>query len=101
MVSRQPDTLSVTYRQKGTYSDGNYTPGLEVTHLIKGRKEANGQGQMIRDDNGAQIVYTWTFYCKPQTFEAPHGSVAVLNYGEWAGTVKRQSNGQLGTQIWL
>lgn len=102
MVERHPDTLSITYRKPGTYdTDGDFTPGIEVTQLIKGRAEANGQGSMIRTPDGAQIVYSWTFWCKPQKFEAPHGSVAVLNYGAWAGTVKRQSNAQLHTQIWM
>ncbi len=98
---RYPDTLVLTYQEDGTFSSGNYTAGDEVIETIKGRAEANGKGDLIRTEDGAQIIYDYMFYCDKQDFTAPFGSNANLNSGQWTGTVKRHANHQTTAQIWL
>ncbi len=98
---RYPDTLVLNWQQDGTFSSGNYTSGLSVTKVVAGRKEANGKGVLVSTEDGKQIVYDYMFYCKKQDFTAPFNAVAVINAGEWTGTVKRHANHQTGGQIWL
>ena len=97
---RYPHTLTLTWQLDGTFSEGDYTPGSEVTETVQGRAEPNGKGGFIRTEDGAQVVYDYTFYSDKQTFQAPYGAMASLDTG-WSGTVKRQANHQTGTQIWL
>ncbi len=98
---RYPDTLVLTWQKDGTFSSGDYTAGSTVTKTIEGRKEANGKGNLVRTQDGAQIVYDYMFFCERQEFTAPYNSGANLNSGEWTGTLKRQANHQTTTQIWL
>ncbi len=98
---RYPDELVLTWQKDGSYVSGHYVAGDETTETIKGRAEPNGKGQLITTEDGAQIVYDFTFYCDLQAFTAPFGAAANLNTGQWTGTVKRQANHQTGTQIWL
>lgn len=100
---RYPHTLIVTYKGETTFVDGMPVAGSDVEKTITGRAEANGQGNMVRTEDGAQIVYNWSFYSLP-TDEVPYGATAELKEGTdtlWTGTVKRHAPGQKTSQIWL
>ena len=103
MVSRFPDTIVITWKSDGTYTDltGDYTAGTTITKTVTGRKEPNGGGRLIALEDGGQIVYNWLFICKKQDFTAPINADVSINSGEWTGKVKRQVNDQTGTRIWL
>lgn len=99
---RYPDTLVVTWTGDGSFGTaGNYTAGSTVSKTIEGRAEANGKGNLIRTNDGAQIVYDYMFYSEKQDFQAPFGASADLNSGKWKGTVKHHVNSQVKTRIWL
>ena len=97
---RYPHTLTLTWQLAGAFSEGDYTPGSEVTETVEGRAEQNGKALFIRTEDGATIIYEYAFYADRQNFQAPYGATATLDTG-WSGTVKGQANHQTGTQIWL
>ena len=104
MVERYPHTLAVQYTLPGSYdSDGDYQIGTAVDQEITGRAEANSKGDLIRLEDGSQIVYSWVFYCEPIDYDIPYGAAATLthNTGTWRGTIKRSAVNQRGTQIWV
>jgi len=101
---RYPHTLTVEWDTTGDFNaSGHWEPGTAVSHDIEGRAEANGKGNLVRTDDGAQIVYDWSFYTGTITIDIPHGAEATLvhNTGTWEGTVKRAAVNQKGVQIWL
>ncbi len=101
---RHPNILTVNWELPGDFnSTGHWVPGTTVSHDIEGRAEANGKGNLVRTDDGAQIVYDWSFYTGPIDIDIPYGAEAELvhNTGTWEGTVKRAAVNQKGTQIWL
>jgi hypothetical protein len=102
---RYPHILTVSWNEPTTFdSHGMPVAGDSVSHTIRGRAEANGKGSLVRTDDGAQIVYDWSFFSLPVSFQVPFGAKVVLSEGEktiWEGTVKRQASGQKTSQIWL
>ncbi len=102
---RYPHILEVSWKTETTFdATGLPIEGTAVSHDIEGRAEANGKGNLVRTEDGAQIVYDWTYFCDRQAFEAPFGAEATLKEdgtAVWSGTVKRHANWQKGTQIWL
>ena len=104
MVERYPHTLVLNWSSDGSYdSDGDYSPGDSQELSIDGRAEANGKGELIKLEDGSQIMYAWTFFCQPSETEPPFGAKATLthNTGTWIGTVKRAAINQRGMQIWV
>lgn len=98
---RYPDSLVITYREDGTFTDGDYTVGTAVSHTVDGRAEVNSKGNLIKTNDGAQIMYDYMFYSEKQEFTAPFGALVDLNSGEWTGTVKNHVNSQVKSRIWL
>lgn len=102
---RYPHTLAVSWQTDGGFNDdtGNYEPGESETLTIGGRAEANGKGNLIRTEDGAQIVYDWTFYFEPIEKEIPFGAEATLTHdtGVYKGTVKRADVAQVSARLWL
>lgn len=103
MVARYPHKLVVTYKQDGTYSNGDYTVGATITKTLTGRAEPDGKGSMITLPDGKQIAYTWKFFCSPLAYKIPYDAVVVLtaNSETWQGNLKGQSNNQTNTILWM
>ncbi len=100
---RHPHKLLVSWTATGSYATGHYQPGTAIAHTFEGRADVNGKGNLVRTEDGAQIVYDWSFYTGPISIDIPYGATAQLvhNTGTWNGTVKRAAANQRGTQIWL
>lgn len=102
---RYPHTLEVSYREEGSFNEaGDYTVGTAVSVSIEGRAEANGKGNLVRLEDGSQIVYDWMFYAEHMDDRIPYNADAELKEGDtsfWTGNVKRMAKRQRGTQIWL
>ncbi len=102
---RYPHTLAISWTGEGSFNEdtGNYDPGESVSLTLKGRAEANGKGNLIRTEDGAQIVYDWTFYFEPITENIPFGAAATLTHetGTYNGTVKRADVAQVSARLWL
>jgi hypothetical protein len=103
MVARYPHTVVITYKEDGTYTDGDYTAGATVTKTISGRAEPDGKGSLVTLNDGSQIAYTWKFYCQALAYRMPYDAMVVLtaNNETWTGTLKGQSNNQINTILWL
>ena len=101
---RYPHILQVAWRTETTFNaTGMPIAGTGAATAITGRAEANGRGNLVRLDDGAQIVYDWSFFCRPVS-EVPYGADATLYEGTaviWEGTIKRHARGQKHSQIWL
>lgn len=103
-MDRYPHTLSIAWTTGGDFDGtGEYIPGETTAVEIEGRAEANGKGNLVRADDGSQIVYAWAFFCYPPETDIPFGAAATLVHetGTWTGTVKRAAVNQKGAQIWL
>lgn len=101
---RYPHTLLVNWTGEGDFDGtGEYVPGESTELEIQGRAEANGKGNLVRAEDGSQIVYAWTFYCHPPETDIPFGAEATLTHetGTWKGTIQRLAVNQKGAQIWL
>lgn len=102
---RYPHILEIDWTTGTTFDDHGFPqPGSAISEEVEGRGEANGKGNLIRTEDGMQIVYDWVFFSTRKDFRAPLGATAkILEDGTaiWEGTVKRQANNQKGTQIWL
>lgn len=102
---RYPHILDIEYQQEGYFDGtGDYHSGTAVEVSIKGRAEANGKGNLVRLNDGSQIVYSWMFFSGPEDEDIPYNAKAELkedNETIWEGTVKGIAKRQRGTQIWL
>lgn len=96
-----PDTLVVTVNSTPSQGAGGiYTAGGTTTHTLKGRAEANGSGRRLDGPDGSVVNYAYLFFLPRITTVIPAGASYTLN-GTIVGTVKRASNGQLNSRIWL
>ena len=104
---RYPHTLTLSWQEDGRFSatTGDYVEGTTHTETLTGRAEANGKGAIISMNDGSQVVYDWTFFCKPEAITINHNTQAVLYNASgaevWTGTVKRYAPAQIHAQIWL
>jgi hypothetical protein len=106
MVTQYPDTITVTtgatFKQQ---TDGDYEVDAAAgTFTSECRGEPNSSNAVLRGIDGAEIAYSWIVYMPPTTTVLQHGdsvSLALANQTTYAGTLKRQSNGQLNTRLWV
>ncbi len=103
-MKRYPHTLSLAWTTDGEFNaTGEYVPGTATAVALTGRAEANGKGNLVRADDGSQIVYAWEFIFEALNKEIPFGVEATLTHetGTWKGTVKRAAVNQKGAKVWL
>jgi len=105
MVTQYPHSITITVTP-ALFADesGNLEGGKEVNHLFSCRAEpASGNG-IIRTQNGEEVVYTWVVYLpSPGTEFSPGDAVEITlsNGSKYTGTIKRQSDGQLNSRLWV
>ncbi len=103
-MDRYPHTLALNWTTDGDFDGtGDYVPGETTEVEIEGRAEANGKGNLVRAEDGSQILYAWEFFFQPVDTDIPFGAAATLTHetGTWTGTVKRAAVNQKGARIWL
>jgi hypothetical protein len=96
-----PDSIIVRWKTdpvKG--AGGQWTPGEDVSHTFKCRKEANTKARTIPGADGSMIYYSYLVYMPLTTVGIPYGADYELN-GSHKGKVKGANNGQLNSRIWL
>ena len=100
-----PDSIVVTVKVGATQDDdGNRVGGEPTDYTFDCRLEPNGTGRKIPGADGILIDFEFTCYLPITTTVIPVDAKIVatsLNNGEIIGTVKRASNGQLNSRIWL
>jgi len=96
-ITKQPELLQDEYGNPYSQTDG-------TQYVYSCRLEPANQNAIVTGTNGDHIVCTWTVYMESIEIEFTPGdraTVTLSNGSQYNGSVKRQSNGQLNTRIWL
>jgi hypothetical protein len=105
VVSQYPDSIVVTTSASGSQNaSGIWTAGTATNYTFSCRAEVNGTGRKIAGDDGVLMDYAFDLFLPVTTVVIPAGSTYVLSAftnGSISGKVKRASNGQLNSRLWL
>ena len=100
-----PDSIAITISASASQNaSGIWTAGATVGYTFNCRAEMNGTGRQVAGDDGKLIDYAFEVYMPRTTTIIPRDSDFVLSTlvnGVITGKVKRASNGQLNSRIWL
>jgi hypothetical protein len=104
-MKQYPDSIVITTAASGSQNaSGVWTAGASGTYTFDCRAEVNSAGRRIAGNDGALMDYTFQVFLPVTTVVIPPGSSFVLNAlnnGTIRGKVKRASNGQLNSRLWL
>ena len=105
MVNQYIDSITISVNTAATQNgDGNWVEGSSTDYTFDCRIEPNGQGDKIRGEDGVLMDFDFMCYLPKTTTLITAGSeftVTSLNNGEITGNIKRASNGQLNSRLWL
>lgn len=101
-----PDSIVITVFGTPTQNTttGEWTEGTDTVYTLDCRAEINSAARKIPGKDGLMIDYTFNCYLPLMSTVIPVGSDFVLNSlsnGSISGIVKRSSNGQLNSRLWL
>ena len=100
-----PDNIVITTSASASQNaSGIWTSGATGSYSLDCRAEVNGTGKRIPSDDGALIDYSFQVFLPVMTTVIPPGSdfvLTALSNGAITGKVKRSSNGQLNSRLWL
>ena len=104
-MEQYPDSIAITvYASASQNASGIWTEGATAGYTFDCRAEVNGTGRQIAGDDGTLMDYAFQVYMPATTVIIPRDSDYILNSllnGIIGGKVKRASNGQLNSRIWL
>jgi hypothetical protein len=103
-MEQYPDSIAITVHASASLSSGVWTAGATSDYTFDCRAEVNGTGRKIPGDDGVLIDYAFDVYMPQTTTIIPRDSDYVLTSllnGIVEGKVKRSSNGQLNSRLWL
>jgi hypothetical protein len=104
-MNQYPDSITVTTSASASQNaSGIWTAGASGSYTFLCRAEVNGTGRQIAGDDGAMIDYSFLVFLPVTTVVIPPGSgfiLTALSNGTISGKVKRASNGQLNSRLWL
>ena len=101
-----PDSIVITVAGTATQNatTGEWTAGTPTIYTFDCRAEANVAAKKIAGQDGVLIDYVFNCYLPLMSTVIPVGSDFTLNSlsnGVIKGTIKRASNGQLNSRLWL
>ena len=100
-----PDSIVITTAATGWQNaSGVWLSGATGTYTLDCRAEVNGAGRKVAGADGALIDYSFQVFMPVMTVVIPPGSdyvLTALTNGTIRGKVKRASNGQLNSRLWL
>ena len=100
-----PDSIVVTTAASGSQNaSGIWTAGATTDYTLSCRAEVNGTGKKITGADGTLIDYSFEVFLPIMTTIIPPGSdyiLTALSNGTISGKIKRASNGQLNSRLWL
>jgi hypothetical protein len=103
-MEQYPDSIAITVRASASLASGVWTAGATAGYTFNCRAEVNGTGRKVPGDDGVLIDYAFDVYIPKTETIIPRDSDYVLTSllnGIIEGKVKRASNGQLNSRIWL
>ena len=100
-----PDNIAITTSASASQNaSGVWTSGATGSYSLDCRAEVNSAGKRTTSADGALIDYSFLVFLPVMTTVIPPNSdfvLTALNNGTITGQVKRASNGQLNSRIWL
>lgn len=100
-LTQYPDSIVVSWQNEPTQgASGDYTAGSTVSNTFDCRAEINTKAGKIMGSDGQLIDFAQMVYMPLTTVIIAVDSNYLLN-GLVSGKVKRASNGQLNTRLWL
>jgi hypothetical protein len=103
MVTQYPDIIVLTIKPDPVQTNGVYSAATGVSSNVltfNCRAEVNGLARKIPGKDGALIDYSYDCYLPKMVEVIPVGTGYVLN-SIIEGKIKRHSNGQLNSRLWL
>jgi len=104
-MEQYPDSIVINVNSDATQdSNGNWVAVTGGTYTLDCRIEPNGAGRKIAGNDGILMDFAFNCYLPKMATIIPTGSafiVTSLNNGTVNGNVKRASNGQLNSRLWL
>lgn len=104
-MTQYPDSIALTVTASASQNaSGIWTAGGSSGYTFDCRAEVNGTGRQIAGDDGALMDYSFQVFLPVMTVVIPAGSdfvLTALSNGTISGKVKRASNGQLNSRLWL
>ena len=106
MVKQYPDTVVITKLPEFTQdANGNFQPAGEgVTFTSECRAEPAGSNPVIKGNDGNDIVYSWIVYFPKSSEVFSFGENVEITRADgsiFESSLKRQSNGQLNSRLWV
>lgn len=104
-MNQYPDSIALTVSASASMNaSGVWTGGATAGYNLSCRAEVNGTGRQIAGDDGVLMDYAFQVFMPAMTTIIPRDSDYVLSTlvnGIITGKVKRASNGQLNSRLWL
>jgi len=104
-MNQYPDSIVITTSASASQNaSGVWTTGATGSYSLDCRAEVNGAGKRIASSDGALVDYSFQVFLPVMTTVIPPDSdfvLTALSNGTISGKVKRSSNGQLNSRIWL
>ena len=104
-MKQYPDSITITTSASGSQNaSGVWVAGTTIDYTFDCRAEVNGTGKKIAGADGSMIDYSFQIFMPITTVVIPDGSdfvLTALTNGTISGKVKRASNGQLNSRLWL
>lgn len=106
MVTQYPHNITISRLPEYTQGeDGNFaTEDSPVTFASECRAEPAGANPVIKGVDGEDVTYSWIVYMPMTAQEFQFGDpveITLINGSKYASTLKRQSNGQFNTRLWV
>ncbi len=104
-MNQYPDSIVITTVASGSQNaSGVWSSGVATNYTFDCRAEVNSAGRQVAGNDGAMIDYTFQVFLPVTTVVIPAGSsfvLTALTNGTIRGKVKRASNGQFNSRLWL
>jgi hypothetical protein len=104
-MEQYPDSIVITVSASASQNaSGIWSAGATAGYILDCRAEVNSSGRRIVGDDGVLMDYSFQVYMPAMTTIIPSDSDYILSSllnGVITGKVKRASNGQLNSRLWL
>jgi len=104
-MNQYPDSIVITTAASGSQNaSGVWASGVMTNYTFSCRTEVNGVGRKIAGVDGTLMDYSFDVFMPVTTVVIPDGSsfvLTALTNGTIRGKIKRASNGQMNSRLWL
>ena len=103
---RFPHSAVISWISPATYDEltASHTPGSNQTLTLECRAIAQGEGSLIKTEDGTEVRAKYKVIARPANVKAPFGANVQLTFTDssvYTGTLQRMENFQVFSEIWL